>query len=262
MKLLSSLSSRNIFLASTLLFVLWDAGLFAQASGIMRDDPLSDVDSGRSVYENLRGYIRDEIDQTMNQSQRTDPKSVNTGKLSNEIRKIVREEIMAAADIKQNKYLSPWTVEFGGFISMEAIFARENMGSNSGLENQVLLSLQPFVNVFLSRLVAMSGHFKCEYDIKNGSGRYNWGIGPMLATSLNKRDSVMFYLSLYAGMGVNNDIRPMYGFRYGNDVGLKFQLSHGSFLNVGLSIAMNTRNFNFSVFDTSVTPTIGISAWF
>lgn len=243
----------------------------ANAGRDAREAPLSDMEGkGRgNIYNNLRGYIRDEIDQTIAE-RRHARGELNNDRLSQEIRTIVREEIRDVANIKRKKYLDRWTVEFGGMFAFGVNFVKDDKkiyNTTKEMETNLFGKASPFVNLFFFKYFALSAKFDFDFNFKTAEGAgavvCNANLGPMFAVGLNKPDTIIFYIAVYGGIcsDTNLSTKSYVGFRYSNDVGLKFQLTPGVMLNVGINVAVNIRETDFSFFDTNVVPYVGVSAW-
>ena len=241
----------------------------ANAGRDAREAPLSDMEGkGKgNVYNNLRGYIRDEIDQTIAE-RRHARGELNNDRLSQEIRTIVREEIRDVANIKRKKYLDRWTVEFGGMFAFGVKIVRDGTVNPGVQDNSFSVTASPFANLFFFKWFALSAKVDFNFQSTDGTAVYNVNLGPMFAVGLNKPDSIVFYIAVYGGIcsdpNLYESTEPStlpFGFRYSNDIGLKFQLTPGVMLNTGINVAVNIRETDFSFFDIDVIPSIGISAW-
>ncbi len=173
------------------------------------------------------------------------------------MRRIVREEIEDAIKIRDKKYLVGGTWEAGGFISAQF----KGLSSDEN-DNNFRFKVLPLVNYFLGRNLALSLRGEADFNITAGSQVYYVGAGPMFAFGIDKKEHFCFYTTIYAGMSVNTALSDSYGFRYGNEIGLKFILTSGVILNLGVMMAFDNAGEGVSGFQNIIIPTMGITAWF
>ncbi len=226
---------------------------------ITKDKPLSEVKASdrEELMDDLRGAVRDEIDTTIDKERKASKKVVNKNQLVTDVRRIVREEIEDAIKIKEKTYLQKGTWEVGGFISAQF----KGLSGNSA-DNNYRLNVFPMLNYFVLPNVAIGTKGEASFNLTAGDHNYNIGAGPVFVYGLDRRDQICFYTSIFAGMSYNSSLSDSLGFRYGNEIGLKFVLSSGVIINLGFMIAFDNAGDKVSGFQNILLPTIGITAWF
>ncbi len=226
---------------------------------VRREKPLSEVRAAESdgFLDDLRGAVREEIDTTISKERKASKKVINENKLIGDIRKIVKEEIEDAISIRDKKYLAPFTFEAGGYISAQF----KGMSSDEN-DNNTRFKIIPIFNFFFMKNFGIGLHGEADINITTGSQNYNVGAGPIFAFGLDKQDQFCFYTSIFAGMSYNSEVGKSIGFRYGNEVGLKFVLTSGVILNLGIMLAFDNAGDGVTGFQNIYLPVIGITAWF
>jgi len=224
-----------------------------------KERPLSEVRTGDNVelLDDLRGAVREEIDQTMSRERKASKKIINKNILIRDVRSIIRQEIEEAIRIKEKSYLKPGTFEVGGFMS----FQSKGL-SGSSADNNYRLKLFPLANYFLTSNFALGIKGEADINLTTSSHNYYIGVGPQFAFGLNRDDTICFYTTVFAGMSYNGAASKSIGFRYGNEIGLKFILTSGVILNAGVMILFDNSGDNVTGFQNLYVPTIGITAWF
>jgi len=226
---------------------------------IKRDRPLSEVDPSEreELLDELRGAVREEIDQSIKEEKGGDKKRVNESKFIEEVRSIVREEIEDAIKIKQGRYLNSGTVEIGGFLSYQA------RGVDSDEEdNNNIIRVFPQFAYFLSNNVAFALKGEAEFNLTTDTQAYAGGAGPQFVFGITRRNDVCFYADMMAGISRNTRINDKFGYRYSNGIGLKFVMTSGVIFNAGVQLVFDNLGENETGFQNIIVPTIGITAWF
>ncbi|PKL37585.1 MAG: hypothetical protein CVV44_14655 [Spirochaetae bacterium HGW-Spirochaetae-1] len=226
---------------------------------VQRDKPLSEVriEEQEGFFDDLRGAVREEIDTSISKERKASTKVINENKLIKDVRRIVREEIEDAIKIKEKKYLAAGTWEAGGFISAQF----KGLSSDS-TDNNFRFKVLPLVNYFLGQNLALSVRGEADFNITAGSQVYYVGAGPMFVFGIDKKEQFCFYTSIYMGMSMNTELSKKLGFRYGNELGVKFILTSGVILNLGVTLAFDNAGDNVTGFQNIIIPTLGITAWF
>lgn len=224
-----------------------------------RDKALSEIKTGEreDLMDDLRGAVREEIDQSMNKERKASRKVVNKDKLIDDVKKIVREEIEDAIKVKEKKYVNKGNIEIGGFVSTQAKGL-----SSSTTDNNFKVNVFPMLNYFFANNFAIGFKGEAQFNITRGTQDYNAGIGPQFVFGLDRKDEICFYTGIYIGASVNSSVTNKYGFRYGNEFGFKFVLTSGVILNVGAQMVFDNSGDKYTGFQNLILPAIGISAWF
>jgi hypothetical protein len=226
---------------------------------IRRDEPLSEVRAGEkaNLYDDRRGAIPEENDPSINKESKAGKKSINENELIKDVRRIVREEIQDAIKIRDKKYLVGGTWEMGGFVSATV------MGLSTDEEdNNFRFKVLPLINYFLGQNIALSLRGEADFNMTANQQIYYGGAGPMFAFAIDRKEHFIFYTTIYAGVSVNNTLEKQYGFRYGNEMGMKFVLTSGVILNLGAMMAFDNGGDQMDGFQNIIIPTFGITAWF
>lgn len=221
--------------------------------------PLSEMKTGerKNFMEDLRGAVRDEIDQSISKERRASKKKISEGKLIKEVRKIVREEINEAIRMKEKSYLYPGTFEAGGFVSLQT---KGLEGSSS--DNNFIVKVFPMISYFLGKNIALGVKGEAEFNFTTKKNSYNVGIGPQFVFGLTKKDDVCFYATIFAGVSSNSSLESnQFGYRYGNEMGIKFVLSSGVIFSLGAMIVFDNAG-SIEGFQNIIVPALGITAWF
>jgi len=226
---------------------------------IKRDKPLSEIkpEDKEELLDELRGAVREELDQSIKGEKNDKDKKINQGKFVDEVRSIVKEEIEDAIRIKQSKYLRRYTVELGGFISYQAKGV-----DSSAKDNNNLLKVFPQFAFFVDNNIALAVKGEAEFNLTNHTQAYSGGAGPMFVFGLTKKDDVCFYAEIMAGVSRNSQVSNKIGYRYSNGMGLKFVLTSGVIFNAGVQLVFDNLGQNVTGFQNIIVPTIGITAWF
>lgn len=224
-----------------------------------RDKPLSEQKTGEreDLLDELRGAVRDEIDDSISKERKASKKNIDRDKLIVDVKKIVREEIEDAIKIKEKRYLSFGTIEVGGFISFQALGLE-----SSEKDINYILQLFPIFNFFVHSNIALSLKTEMNFNLTTNTQLFNINLGPMFVFGLNKDDSICFYASMYLGISMNTSISTDIGWRYSNELGIKFILTSGVTLNIGLMIIFDNGGQEVTGFSNMFVPGIGITAWF
>jgi len=226
---------------------------------IRRDKPLSEInpDDREELLDELRGAVRDELDQSIKEDNSDKDKKINQSKLVDEVRSIIKEEIEDAIKIKQSRYLKKYTLELGGFVSYQAKGV-----DSSEQDNNNILKVFPQFSFFLDNNIAIAIKGEAEFNLTNKTKAYSGGAGPQFVFGITKRDDVCFYADIIAGISRNSEINDKIGYRYSNGFGLKFVLSSGVIFNTGVQLIFDNLGQSVSGFQNVIVPTIGITAWF
>lgn len=233
--------------------------MYLREKKLNRDRPLSEIRTGDSsdVMDDIRGAVREEIDETMNKERKASKKRIDKNSFIRDIRQIVREEIEDAIKIKEKSYLNFGTVEMGGFISYQSkgVESDEN-------DNNTIIKLFPAVNFFIHSNVAIGLKGEADINLTLDTRSYNIGLGPVFIYGIDTADKFCFYASIFAGISMNTTLNDSFGYRYGNELGLKIILTSGVIMNLGVMIIFDNAGDNMTGFQNIIEPTIGISAWF
>jgi hypothetical protein len=224
-----------------------------------KDRPLSEVRTGEreDLLDELRGAVRDEIDESISKERKASKKSIDRDRLIGDVKKIVREEIEDAIKIKQKRYLSFGTIEVGGFIAFQT------MGLESKEEDiNYIFQLFPLFNYFVHSNIAMSLKAEMHFNLTTNTQAFNINTGPSFVFGLNRDESICFFASMYAGISMDTTRNSDVGWRFSNEIGLKFILTSGVILNVGLMIVFDNGFESVSGFSNLFVPALGITAWF
>jgi len=226
---------------------------------IKKDKPLSEIspEDQEELLDELRGAVREELEQSIKGEKNKDEKKVNHSKFVEEVRSIVKEEIEDAIKIKQSKYLKRWTVELGGFLSYQA----KGVDSDENDNNNVLKVFPQFA-LFLDSNIAFAIKGEAEFNLTNDTQSYAGGAGPQFVFGLTKKDDVCFYADIMAGVSRNSEVSDELGYRYSNGFGFKFVMTSGVIFNIGVQVVFDNLGENVTGFQNVIVPTIGITAWF
>lgn len=226
---------------------------------VRRDKPLSEIRPGErdTFLDELRGAVREEIDQGIVNQKTEKTRTVNDNKFVEDVRRIVKEEIEDAIKIKQLRYLKSGTFEIGGFLSFQA---RGVDSSNN--DNNNILRVYPQLAYFLLNNIAIAVKGEAEFNLTTDTQAYNAGLGPQFVFGITKNDDICFYADMMAGISRNTSISKKYGYRYSNGLGVKFITVSGVIFNVGVQLVFDNLGGNSSGFQNLIVPTIGITAWF
>lgn len=224
-----------------------------------RDRPLSEIRTGESedVLDEVRGAVREEIDDSISKERKASKKKIDKSKFIRDIRQIVREEIEDAIKIKGKRFLAEKTFEIGGFISYQS----KGIESNES-DNNSIIKIFPMMSYFLHSNVAIWVKGAAVINLTSNAKSYNAGMGPMFIFALDRSEEICFYTTVFAGASKNSTIKDSIGYRYGNELGLKFVLTSGVILNLGVMIVFDNAGDKVTGFQNIIEPTIGISAWF
>ncbi len=233
--------------------------MYNRERNLNRDRPLSEIRTGDSddVMDDIRGAVREEIDDTMNRERKASKKKIDKNRFIRDIRQIVREEIEDAIKIKEKSYLNFGTVEIGGFISYQS----KGIESNEN-DNNTIVKLFPMINVFFHPNVAIGLKGEADLNLTQDTKSYNAGMGPVFIYGIGSAREICFYASIFAGASMNSALDDSFGYRYGNELGMKFLLTSGVIMNLGVMIVFDNAGDNVTGFQNIIEPTIGISAWF
>jgi len=223
-----------------------------------RDKPLSEVKTSdrEELLDELRGTVRDEIDQSMNRERKAGERNIDEDRLLREVKKIVREEIQDAIKIKEKKYLAKGVIEAGGFISMQTTGLEGNAS-----DNNLRMKIYPMVNYFLGTNVAASLKAEAEFNLTTNTQNYFAGIGPLFVFGITRMDTICFYTGIYVGISMNSEVSNGFGYRFGNEIGLKFIMTTGVILNAGVMLVFDNAG-SIKGFQNIIIPTVGITAYF
>ncbi|HPS87064.1 MAG TPA: hypothetical protein PLY36_09990 [Spirochaetota bacterium] len=226
---------------------------------IRRDKPLSEInpEDREELLDELRGAVREELDQSINNEKSDKERKINQSKFVDEVRSIVKEEIEDAIRIKQSKYLNKYTVELGGFVSYQA----KGVDSDEN-DNNNILKVFPQFAFFIDNNVALAMKGEAEFNLTTDTQAYAGGMGPQFIFGLTKKDDVCFYAEIMAGVSRNSQISDKIGYRYSNGFGLKFVLNSGVIFNAGVQLIFDNLGENVTGFQNVIVPTFGITAWF
>jgi len=224
-----------------------------------RDRPLSEIRTGENedVLDEVRGAVRDEIDDSISKERKASKKKIDKSKFIRDIRQIVREEIEDAIKIKGKRYLTEKTFEIGGFLSYQS----KGIESNSA-DNNSIIKIFPMMSFFVHSNVAIWVKGAAMINLTSNTTSYNAGIGPQFIFALDRAEEICFYTTVFAGASKNSALKDSIGYRYGNELGLKFILTSGVILNLGVMIVFDNAGDKVTGFQNIIEPTIGISAWF
>ncbi len=226
---------------------------------IKRDKPLSEInpDDREELLDELRGAVREELDQSIKNENGDKNKKINQNKLVDEVRTIIKEEIEDAIKIKQNKYLRRYTIELGGFVSYQA----KGVDSDEK-DNNNILKVFPQFSFFVHSNVALALKGEAEFNLTNNTTAYSGGAGPQFIFGLTKKDDICFYADIMGGVSRNSELSKKLGYRYSNGLGLKFVMNSGVILSAGVQIVFDNLGENVTGFQNVIVPTLGITAWF
>lgn len=224
-----------------------------------RDKPLSELSSGEKedLLDELRNAVRDEIDESISKERKASKKKVDRDRLIVDVKRVVREEIEEAIKIKEKRYLSFGTIEVGGFIAFQTL----------GLESDerdinYIFQLFPLFNYFVHPNIAMSLKSEMNFNLTTNTQVFNINVGPSFIFGINKTDSICFYNSVYVGISMDTAKNTNVGYRFSNEIGLKFVLTSGVILNLGVMIVFDNSGEQVTGFSNMFVPSLGITAWF
>ena len=231
----------------------------SEQSSVSGDRPLSEIRPGDrdTLLDELRGAVREEIDQSIVNENKEGNRTINSNKFVEDVRRIVKEEIEDAIKIQQMRYLKGGTVELGGFLSYQA----RGVDSNED-DNNNILRVYPQFAVFLSNNIAFAIKGEAEFNLTNDTQAYHAGAGPQFVFGITKNDDICFYADMMAGVSRNTSISDELGYRYSNGIGLKFITMSGVIFNMGVQLVFDNLGENATGFQNIIVPTIGITAWF
>jgi len=205
------------------------------------------------IYDGLRNSIKDAVGKGL-----ADPDSIDkNGDLDETVRKIVREEIKNALQQEKKKYATAGVFEIGGYVSGQ--LHSPYCGNDGERANVVFTS--GVMNFFPVDNAAFSLKGSGEFDISRNHQLFYVGMGPLFAFGLNSTNRIALYFSIYGCLVVNSFFHDKYGWRYCNEIGLKFGVGR-VVLNIGVTAGFESNKIrSSSKFDTVVNPLIGITAW-
>ncbi len=224
-----------------------------------RDRPMAEisVEDKEELIEELRGAVRDEIDNSLSKERKASDKKIDKDKLIKNVRKIVRQEIDDAIRIKEKNYLSPHTVEVGGFFS----FQTKGLDGSSA-DNNMKINVFPMFNYFITSNFAVGIKGEASFNFTTGDQSYNGGIGPQYTFGVTKDDSICLYTGIYLGASKSSALTKAFGYRYSNEFGVKYVMNSGVIFNAGVMIVFDNGGDQQTGFQNILVPAIGISAWF
>lgn len=226
---------------------------------IKRDKPLSEInpEDREELLDELRGAVREELDQSIKDEGADNEKKLNQGKLVDDVRAIIREEIEDAIKIKQSRYLRRYTVELGGFVSYQS----KGVDSDE-MDNNNILKVFPQFSFFVHSNVALALKGEAEFNLTNDTMAYSGGAGPQFIFGMTKKDDICFYTDIMAGVSRNSELSDKLGYRYSNGFGLKFVMNSGVIISAGVQIVFDNLGESVTGFQNVIVPTLGITAWF
>ena len=224
-----------------------------------RDRPLSELSTSEreDLLDELRGAVRDEIDESMSRERRASKKKIDKEKLITDVKRVVREEIEDAIKIKEKRYLSFGTIEVGGFVA----FQTRGLESDERDINYIF-QLFPLFNYFVHPNIAVSVKAEANFNLTSNTQLFNVNVGPSFVFGINKSDSICFYASIYNGISMDTAKNTNIGYRFSNEVGLKFVLTSGVILNLGVMVVFDNNGEQVTGFSNLFVPSLGITAWF
>ncbi len=223
-----------------------------------KDKPLSEIRTGDSedLMDDLRGAVRDEIDQSLSKERKASKKTINKDALITDVKKIVKEEIEDAIRIKDKKYLSKNTIEIGGFISFQSIGL-----AGTPVDTNLILKLFPVFNYFFIPNFSLSFKATAEFNFTGNTQAFDIGTGPLFVFGLDKRDEICFYTAIYVGISLRSGSAAV-GFRVTDEIGLKFVLTRGLILSIGVGFAFDSSAVTVTGFQNLIIPAVGITGYF
>ncbi|MCP4132479.1 MAG: hypothetical protein GY754_16015 [bacterium] len=224
-----------------------------------RDRPLSEIreEDREDILDDLRGAVREEIDESMSKERKASKKKIDESKLIQDVRQIVREEIEDAIKIKDSAYLKAGTWEVGGFFSFQV---KALAGSTA--DNNTKLKLFPMVSYFLLTNLALGLKGEADLNLTTGTQSYTVGLGPQFIFGIDKADEICFYTTISLGVSIDTSRSSSLGYRFANELGVKFVLTSGVILNTGLMLVFDNGGDSMTGFQNLIIPAIGITAWF
>ena len=232
---------------------------YRSGGGEKKDRPLSELSSSEreDLLDELRGAVRDEIDESMSRERRASKKKIDKEKLITDVKRVVREEIEDAIKIKEKRYLSFGTIEVGGFVA----FQTRGLESDERDINYIF-QLFPLFNYFVHPNIAISVKAEANFNLTSNTQLFNVNVGPSFVFGINKSDSICFYASIYNGISMDTAKNTNIGYRFSNEVGLKFVLTSGVILNLGVMVVFDNNGEQVTGFSNLFVPSLGITAWF
>lgn len=226
---------------------------------VKRDKPLSEIkpEDREELLDELRGAVREELDQSINDEKKDKDRNINQSKFVEEVRSIVKEEIEDAIKIKQSKYLRKRTIELGGFVSYQA----RGVDSDE-YDNNNILKVFPQFAYFIDSNIAIALKGEAEFNLTTDTQAYSGGAGPQFIFGITKNDDICFYADMMFGISRNSLVNDDIGYRYSNGFGLKFVLTSGVNFNAGIQLIFDNLGQNVTGFQNIIVPTVGITAWF
>jgi hypothetical protein len=223
-----------------------------------KDKPLSEIRTGDSedLMDDLRGAVRDEIDQSLSKERKASKKTINKDSLIKDVKKIVKEEIEDAIRIKDKKYLTKHTFEVGGFISFQSIGL-----AGTPVDTNLILKIFPVFNYFVIPNMALSFKATAEFNFTANTQAFDIGTGPLFAFGLDKKDEICFYTAIYIGMSMRSGSTAV-GFRVTDEIGIKFVLTKGLVLSIGVGFAFDNSSVTVTGFQNLIIPAVGITGYF
>jgi len=173
------------------------------------------------------------------------------------VKRVVREEIEDAIKIKEKRYLSFGTIEVGGFVA----FQTRGLESDERDINYIF-QLFPLFNYFVHPNIAISVKAEANFNLTSNTQLFNVNVGPSFVFGINKSDSICFYASIYNGISMDTAKNTNIGYRFSNEVGLKFVLTSGVILNLGVMVVFDNNGEQVTGFSNLFVPSLGITAWF
>ena len=123
------------------------------------------------------------------------------------------------------------------------------------------MKIFPVVNYFLGTNIALSLKGEAEFNFTTNVQNYYAGIGPQFAFGIDKNNRFCFYTAIYFGISMNSELSKGFGYRFGNELGLKIVMTNGVILNFGCMLAFDNAG-SIQGFQNLIIPTVGITAFF
>ncbi len=208
--------------------------------------------------DDLREAVSDEIDSAMSKERKASTRKIqNKSKLIQEVRQIVRKEIEEAINLKQKAYLSKGIIEIGGFFSLQVAAIEGNEQ-----DNHLIIKFLPSCTYYFLPSFGINVRVGIDINLTTNIQNYYGLVGPQFVFPMDRREKFLFFTTFLIGITYSSNIGQPLGYRFGNDLGIKFIFSMGFAINVGLMIAFDNAGQTVSGFQDLIVPTIGITAWF
>ena len=158
------------------------------------------------------------------------------------------------------KYAEPGVMEAGGFMSTQIPFLNADAE-----DNNLLIRVFPTFNYFLLEFFSVGIKSEVSVNLTTSDMMIHGGIVPQatlpLPSFLVLKEWHLF-LNAYLGAHFDSSLTNALGYRYANEIGVKFLLNKKLFLNVGLQYFFSNHGDKKDAFQNVFLPTVSVTGWF